>query len=592
MATAASPRWDVARVVPLLVVAGAVAFGLVELRSELHLVAYTNDSSMHEEMVRFAASQLRAGHLPMRSWFPYLNLGSPDFLHYQSLGATLTGAAGLLVGPNHAFVWSLYLLLATWPVSIYASARCFGLDRMAAAGAAACAPFVVSRLGIGYETTSYLAIGFGLWSQLVAMWTLPLAWGTTWQAVHRGRFWRLAPVLVALTVACHFMTGYLAIGVIVLWPFLARDGFVGRLRRAGQTLLLSGFLAAWVIVPLVVLKPYASIDEFLAHGPDVSSYGARSALRWLVDGQLLDAHRLPVLTALGGLGLLAALLGRLRDAGHRAILAALVGSLVLFFGKPTLGPLIVLVPGHADLFMRRFLMGVQLAAILFAGVGVGALARAGAHGLRALSAHGQARLAHPTVAGALGVAALVALLSPAWQQAMAVDTGGGGTLPESNAAWIAAQAKADATAGHQVDALVALARSHGPGRIYAGMPSNWGIDFEVGGVPVFRYLASLDVEEVGFTNRTASLMSDPEAYFDQYVPGDYTLFGIRYLLLPSSMAPPVPARRLATRGSYALWTVGDTTLVGVVDTVGPPVVATRRDLGAANARFLESPLST
>jgi hypothetical protein len=87
-------------------------------------------------------------------------------------------------------------------------------------------------------------------------------------------------------------------------------------------------------------------------------------------------------------------------------------------------------------------------------------------------------------------------------------------------------------------------------------------------------------------------MSDPEAYFDQYVPGDYTLFGIRYLLLPSSMAPPVPARRLATRGSYALWTVGDTTLVGVVDTVGPPVVATRRDLGAANARFLESPLPT
>lgn len=581
-------------VVPFLLVAGAVAFGLVELRSELHLIAYTNDSSMHEEMVRFATAQLRAGHLPMRSWFPFLGLGSPDFLHYQSLGATLTGAAGIVVGPNHAFVWSLYLLLATWPVSIYASGRCFGLDRLAAAAAAACSPFVLDRFGIGYGQLTYLAVGFGMWSQLVAMWTLPLAWGTSWQAVHRGRYWRLAPVLVALTVAFHFMTGYLALGVLALWPFLVRRDLGVRLRRAGQSLLLSGMLAAWVIVPLVVEKPYAATNEFLAHGPDVNSYGAAKILRWLVDGQLLDAGRLPVLTVLGGVGLLVALwqLRRVEHQGLRAILAGFAGSLLLFFGTPTLGPLIVLVPGHADLFLRRFLMGVQLAAVLLAGVGVAALARGCRYLLERL-AHGPARrVLRPRLVSVLGVVALVAVLSPAWQELAGLDTGNGAFRPESNATWIAAQVRADATAGRQVDALVAAARARGPGRIYAGMPSNWGIDFTVGGVPVFRYLASLNVQEVGFTNRTASLMTDPEAYFDQYVPGDYTLFGIRYLLLPGSMAPPVPARLLERRGGYALWTVGPTTLTGVVDTVGPPIVATRHDLGRASAAFLESRLPT
>ena len=40
-------------------------------------------------MVRFATAQLRAGHLPLTSWFPYLGLGSPQFLHYQSLPAML-----------------------------------------------------------------------------------------------------------------------------------------------------------------------------------------------------------------------------------------------------------------------------------------------------------------------------------------------------------------------------------------------------------------------------------------------------------------------------------------------------------------------
>ena len=580
---------------PLLLVAGAVVFGLVELRSELHLIAYTNDSSMHEEMVRFATAQLRAGHLPMRSWFPFLGLGSPDFLHYQSLGATLTGVAGLLVGPDHAFVWSLYLVLATWPVTVYACGRCFGLGRGAAAAAAACSPFLVDRFGIGYGELSYVAIGFGLWSQLLAMWTLPLAWGTSWQAVHRGRYRRLAPVLVALTVALHFMTGYLALGVIALWPFLARPQLLARLRRAGETLLLSGFLAAWVIVPLVVMKPDAATNEFLANGPDVNSYGALPALRWLADGQLLDAHRLPVLTVLAGAGLAATIWTWTRAAtvGRRAVVAALVGSLLLFFGKPTLGPFLVLVPGHADLFLRRFLMGIQLAALLLAGTGAAALGGAAWRLLRRIAATPSSRLAGPLAGALLGAVALVAVLSPAWQQLAAVDTGAGTSVwPSSNAAWVADQARADATAGRQVDALVRLARATGPGRIYAGMPSNWGLDFAVGGVPVFRYLASLSADEVGFTNRTASLMTDPEAYFDQSVPGDETLFGVRYLLLPSTMAPPVPARRLATRGIYALWSVGPTTLTGVVDTVGPPIVATRHDLGRATAAFLASPLPT
>ena len=85
-------------------------------------------------MVRFATAQLRGGHLPLDSWFPFLGLGSPQFLHYQSLPAMLTGLAGLAVGPDAAYRWALYLLLSLWPVSVYLGARLFGARR-AAAGA-------------------------------------------------------------------------------------------------------------------------------------------------------------------------------------------------------------------------------------------------------------------------------------------------------------------------------------------------------------------------------------------------------------------------------------------------------------------------
>jgi uncharacterized membrane protein len=117
---------------PWAAVAVTVSWSLLKLRATLLPVQYLDDASVHEQMVRFAAAQFKAGHNPFTVWFPYLGLGSPQFLHYQSLPSMLTGLAGLLIGPDTAFRWSLYLLWCFWPVAIYASARLFGLARWAA----------------------------------------------------------------------------------------------------------------------------------------------------------------------------------------------------------------------------------------------------------------------------------------------------------------------------------------------------------------------------------------------------------------------------------------------------------------------------
>ena len=214
-------------------------------------VAYLNDSSLHEQMVRFATAQLRAGHLPLTSWFPFLGEGSPQFLHYQSLPAILTGAVGLLTGPDVAFRWSLYLLLSLWPISVYLSARAFGAGRPAAAASAAMAPFLVSATGVGYEQHAYVWTGFGVWTQLWASWTLPLAWGWSWRAIRDGRGYLRAVLLTALTVALHFETGYLALSVLLVWPLVAGRPLAARLRRAAVLLGGSLLASAWVIVPLV-----------------------------------------------------------------------------------------------------------------------------------------------------------------------------------------------------------------------------------------------------------------------------------------------------------------------------------------------------
>jgi hypothetical protein len=168
-----------------------------------------------------------------------------------------------------------------------------------------------------------------------------------------------------------------------------------------------------------------------------------------------------------------------------------------------------------------------------------------------------------------------------------------------HAAYAAGQAGAVAhVAAHDLGAAayaIKAARASAPegegdGRTYAGMPSNWGQDFTVGAVPVFKYLESRDVDEVGYTLRTASLMTDPEYFFDDHDPTDYRLFGIRYLILPAGDEPPVRARLAMRSGPYSLWTIDGAGYVQAGRIVGA-ISANRTNVGARAVRLLHSGLA-
>jgi hypothetical protein len=578
-------------------VAGAVTWNLLNLRAETLGVSYLDDSSVHEQMVRFATEQLRSGHLPLDSWFPFLGLGSPQFLHYQSLPAMLAGLAGLLVGPDAAFRWTLYLLLSVWPVAVYLSARLFGAGRAGAAAAAAISPFLVSKTGIGYEQNAYVWIGYGVWTQLWASLTLPLAWGFSWRAIREGRNLFAAVALVSLTIALHFETGYLALLPLLLWPLVAGGPILANARRA--TLVAGGALlaAAWVILPLLDQRPWAATNEALSGTALSDGYGAPRVLGWLASGQLLDHGRIPVVTAFTAIGLALALARRRADPGSRALVLALTGCLALSFGRTTFGSLVAVIPSSADIFFRRFMMGAQLAALLLAGRGAAWCAGSVWNALerlalrrrlpprRALRRRLAWRWANPRIQRvqlAAAAGAMILVLAPAWLQQRSFD--------RRNAGHIAAQRRADATQGADVDQLIALIQADGGGRVYAGMPSNWGMDFTVGAVPVFKYLESADVDEVGYTLRTASLMTGAEDHFDERNAADYELFGIHYLILPAGSSPPVSAREVAIAGPYALWT---TTATGYVyaGTIDGTLTADRTDLGARSIPVLGSGLA-
>jgi hypothetical protein len=565
-----------------------VIWSLWELRAAVIAAQYLDDSSVHEQMVRFAAARIAAGHDPLTSWFPYLGMGSPQFLHYQSVPAIVTGLAGLVVGPDTAFRWSLYLLWCLWPVAIYASARVFGLGRWAAAGAAVAAPLLHSVPGIGYEQHAYVWAGFGVWTQLWGSWALPFAWALSWRALADRRFIAPAAGLMALTAAFHFESGYLAFAAIPVMAVLIRRGLRARLVRAAALVAVALLACAWVVVPLLLYARWSGINQALAGTPLVNGYGARQSFGWLVTGGVFDAGHLPLVTVLAAAGVVASLVGWRRPGPGRALVALLCLGLLLSFGRTTFGGLVTFMPGSADIFFRRFLMGAQLAGIYLAGLGAVEVVRHGAWLAgccsRLLARRGLAGLGW-VPAGALAVAGVVCVY-PVVRYLDSYDAANTEVV----------QAQHDAQAGQwQASALAAMAaviHRHGDGRAYAGSLDNWGQNFRAGLVPMYAYLESLDIDEVGYTLRTASLMTQPEAHFDAGNPGDYTLFGIRYLILPTQQAAPSPppgAVLLLRNQLLRVYELPGNSYLRVADTVAV-LAANRADVGSQSASYLRSAL--
>lgn len=565
---------------PLGLVAIAVGFNLWVLRAEILPVLNQNDSAVHLSMVRWAFDRMREGHLPLDGWYPYLGLGSPLFHHYQSLPHILTGILGLVVGPDRAFSGTLYFLLALFPISVYLGARLLGWERWVAAGAALISPFLVSTPGYGFEYGSYTWQGLGLWSQLWAMWLLPVACGYSWRAVSgKGKPSRyaVAALLIGITAALHFLTGYLAFLILGVWVLVRPGEFRERIGRAALVGIGALLIISWVIVPLLLDSRWISQSKVRQGTFLFDSFGAKRVLAWLFTGQLFDGHHFPIITLLVGVGTVVCIARSRHDERARALLGVMVLSLLLFFGRPTLGPILKLLPGSADLLLHRYIMGVHLAGILLAGVGAAWLVPAVATLIRRVM---------PTVAPAFAKAMLVVLafglLTPAWAA--------GWTFEQAGGSLVRAQRVVDTTGGVALRSLVEEAQALGPGRIYAGSSLNWGYRYRLGGAPMYAALLGEHADDIGFLLRTTSLASDFEAAFDDSDPAQYDLFDVRYLILPEDRQPSVPATFVDRRDGSVLWQVPTSGYLDLIDTTSPTITADRTDLFQRASFFMKSEL--
>ena len=577
------PLGRVDRFGPWLLVALPVVYALIMLRAELATAAPPNDSAVHHLWVEWAADQFRAGRIPVDGWVSNLGFGVSQFHFYQSTPHVLSGAIEAITGWSRVVNFTIYFGVSLWPISVFCSLKRLRIGRWGAAVAASVSLFMLSQDGHGLEILSYVWRGRGVWSQLWAMWVFPWALVLTWRSTQSGKNFGRAVAAVSLTACLHLIQAYMLFLVMPFWALIDPVSLKAVWTRVRRVAILGGvgFAGAlWAILPFLLDAKWAGNSEFNVGTFYVNSYGFKQVMAWLVSGEVLDAGRFPVLTLLGGAGLVTALIKARRSEAHRVPLVVLGVALCLWFGRETWGDLVNLLPGGEGMIFHRFVLGVQLAGLMLIATGTEGIA-AGFRMVTKRLSKTQTQL--PTSAVAVGASFA----------ALAIAVGPMNAFLNLNTQWIREQSAEDnvmntQTTGNWVAQLVTTAKDRGPGRYYAGLMSSWGAQAAVKQTPFYNWIpATMDVDIVGFNLRTFSLTGDSEPRFDDTNAAQFNLFNVRYVIAnPSEHPPTVPAQKIKTVGQVALWEIETTGYLDAID-IGPtPISATRVTLARQSIPFL------
>jgi len=532
--------WGVA-----LALCAAILFNLIALYPEVSVDAPPfNDNVLHLLNIRHVAQAVTEGRDPTDPWVGQVTLGFPLFRHYQHLPYL---PPGLLVALTHgalsaeaALRWHTYLLLSLFPLSLYGAGRRWGLARLPALFAALLGPLVATQGLYGFEANSYVWSGYGLYTQLWGMWLLPLALAQGYAVLRTGRGYLGAVALIAATLLSHLVYGYILLASLALLaalgPWRTRpsgEAWLGkRAARLLGLLALTGLAASYFLLPY--LADRAVMNRSIWELPwKYQSFGAPWVLNALLRGQLLDAGRFPTLTLLFVLGA-AYCLWRWEEERYRALASVTLLWLLLYFGRPTWGVLLDLLPMGRDLHLHRLIGGFHLGAIYLAGLGLAWLWD------MARSRKDRRYL--------LAAAALTALLLwPAYRERAAYY--------RQNRAWMAETATAVAAERESLDALVEAIRALPPGRVYAGLANRWGREIKVGAAPLYALLQNAGLDMVGYLYHALSLNADLQVLFDDGRWEQYDLFNIRYVVLPQDWTVPAFYRALGDYGRFRLFEV-------------------------------------
>ncbi len=541
-----------------------------------------NDDAEHIAFIERADDALRAGENVIDNWLPNIDLGFPEFFYYQHLPhVTVVALDRITFGTIDLFLLFnivRWLLLVSFPLTVLWAMRRLGFSDVEAAVSAGAASLLSADHLYGFEYDSYVWRGFGLYSQIWAMHLSFIAIACLYRLLTRTRGFASTVAALAVLALSHVIYAYMmAISSVVILAATATRatirGQVLRLGAAGAAVLL---VTAYMWVPFVTQTGYLSTSPFL-QPEKFTSYGAGTVLTWLVTGELFDHGRIPIFTMLAGIGIVASIIAR-RRAGLLAV-ALLVVWLWFYSGRAALGPLFGLLPLHDSLLFHRFIGGVDIAGVMLIGIGGGRVWDA---------------LHSPRIAGAMrplrgwssaaAVVCIVILIGPATAERW--------TYYGYQTTWLHQTHDAIAV-DTDLQTVFSTLRRLPPGRVYAGLASNWGQTLNFGltfnSVHVYQVLTAEGFATVAPPFGGQSLNADLQFDFDDQRASQYDLYNARYVIASPGVSLPSFLSKRAVTSAYVLYEAPTSGYAELVSLTGTESFRTQGTLFPAMRRFVNGP---
>jgi len=533
----------------------AIVFNAVFLMGEVAVSTFrVNDDVLHLTATEEASSALRQNLDPTDFWLTEIGLGFPLFHYYQHLPhvvlAGLDQVTSSFLPLPRLFDVSRYLLLVFFPLSVFRAMRRFDFDYLAAGLSAVIASLLSTNGLYGIEYGSYIWRGFGLYTQLWAMFFLPLALAEIYRTVKKEGSWFWPVFLSALVLLSNLLYGYILVMSAVLFIFLQPDipEIFSRFKRLAGIFICTALVTAYFFVPFILDLPYLNRSGW-EEPFKYNSFGALEVLKNLFTGNLLDYGRLPVLTLVFFLAAIV-VITQWKQEKYRLLIIVTFFWLFVYFGRSTWGDLVNVLPFSQDLHFHRFIGGFQVGAVMITGAGLSLTWQ----WLKKYSLKNPSYKI-PIVAGIV----FLLLLSPVFlEQAH---------FYQQNTQLKTASQNAFLSKSQEISEIKDTLNNVPLGRVYAGIPADFGNDphYKIGYVPLYAILPQWGVDSFGYAYTAFPLSTDVRLNFNNTRPEQYNLFNIRYVVLPKTRTPPDYYSKIREFDDFNLYQIPTTGYFDLVD---------------------------
>ncbi|KKQ01646.1 MAG: hypothetical protein US11_C0005G0002 [Candidatus Roizmanbacteria bacterium GW2011_GWA2_36_23] len=537
-------------------------------RNELFIKADANDNNFQYALVDEAKNtwdNVFAGKLSpfylLDSFNERWSEGFPLAMYYSHLPQAAIALLGYvkIITLDQWFNLIKYLMLVLLPVSFFVGARRMGFNYISAVAAAVFSQIIFTDGLYGIDVSSFLWRGWGLSSQLFAVFFLPLAFSYSYGYFSENKGFGKALLFNFLVAESHsgvFFMLALSYIVIFLFELAIKLRFdtappINFFKRFFIFCLLNLLILSYFLIPFFFYNNYRGYSNWDSLWK-FNSYGWKQIVIWLFNGNIFDFGRLPFISILAALGFFIA-----RKRSEIIFSILFFFYLMLYFGRATFGNLIDVIPGFSEFHLSRFIVMVQFSGIFLAAASIESIFRNldivffalknFPSQLNGLFKSSKKISAISNITKLIVVILLIYLIYQAEKPIIKYAGENNNLISEFNKKYTAEEKSYKQI----LDKLKTLPKA----RVYAGRPGNWGRNMTIGGNQLYMALSKDGIPVIGFAPESWSPNSEYDQFFNEQDKDFYDLYNVGYIVSTVDFTPPDFAKPVFKTGRYQLYEV-------------------------------------